>query len=98
MRRLMSTAKTTMHPAALFSDIICLTPLQRLDNRIPHRTFVTIAKRPLIKRRRRDEERLPDGASRYFCKKAESPDQLEWIFEFAFFATFHRNSSHLPMK
>jgi hypothetical protein len=42
----MSTAKTTMHPAALLSEITGLTPQQRLDNRIPRQRIVTTAKRP----------------------------------------------------
>ena len=31
---------------------------------------------------------MPDGASAYFRLKAASPDQLEWIFEFAFLLVF----------
>jgi hypothetical protein len=64
-----------------------LVLLRRRVHRIPHPTFVTIAKRPSVGRDGRVRKGdLPDGASAYFRIKAERPNPLEWIFEFAFLA------------
>jgi hypothetical protein len=55
-------------------------------HRIPHPTFVTIAKRPSGEAGRGELVKMicPTAQAYIFRNHAGRPDQLEWIFEFAF--------------